>query len=325
MAGSSASSGSRVLFRWHRAQARVVLQIRAERPASVPGAVHDVTRPCQAAVPFSQTSDPGPWLRLAPPPPQTTREDEERPTTLRPRHAPFPGCPGRAGPAGAASLRSPPLQWRPLHWAAPNAPRLCSSSPRRSRTPFLQLDRRAACAPPRPGGRGVCGAAGRAGPPVSPLVSRPGPPEEAWPGCWTLGSLGGAQPPTPTPGRREALAARAESASPALHAAVPAPGAAAPRAPRKRLRTPAPRKVTERRLRPRGPPAPGNRTGSPGRPRTVSPRHRGGRWRCCASLAGGRALTDGHVTLPSLAHDAVAAWTQMERGGRAAPSSPAVS
>lgn len=121
MAGSSASSGSRVLFRWHRAQARVVLQIRAERPASVPGAVHDVTRPCQAAVPFSQTSDPGPWLRLALPPPQTTREDEERPTTLRPRHAPFPGCPGRAGPAGAASLRSPPLQRRPLHWAAPNA------------------------------------------------------------------------------------------------------------------------------------------------------------------------------------------------------------
>ncbi|XP_023393810.1 janus kinase and microtubule-interacting protein 3 [Pteropus vampyrus] len=110
---------------------------------------------------------------------------------------------------------------------------------------------------------------------------RPGP------GCWTLGSLGGAQPPTPTPGRRESLARRAESACLALHTHPPgsrhgcptgseeeAPNAGAPQNDRMRA-------AAARPTRPREP-GPVHLDARGPCPRDTV----GGRRRCCASLAG---------------------------------------
>ncbi|XP_039691910.1 janus kinase and microtubule-interacting protein 3 [Pteropus medius] len=110
---------------------------------------------------------------------------------------------------------------------------------------------------------------------------RPGP------GCWTLGSLGGAQPPTPTPGRHESLARRAESACLALHTHPPgsrhgcptgseeeAPNAGAPQNDRMRA-------AAARATRPREP-GPVHLDARGPCPRDTV----GGRRRCCASLAG---------------------------------------
>lgn len=94
----------------------------------------------------------------------------------------FPGCPERAGPAGAASFRAPSLQPPPPHTAGgPPTPRVSvlpasggpgprsSSWTREQRAPRL-----------RPEGAVSAGLRVHADRPVSALVSRPGPLEEAW-------------------------------------------------------------------------------------------------------------------------------------------------
>lgn len=84
--------------------------------------------------------------------------------------------------------------------------------------------------------------------------------------------------------------------------------------------------MTECGLRPQGPPAPGNPdrfTWTPEDRVPVTPW--GGDGDAVPPLLGPRALTDGHVTLPSRAHDAVPARAQMERADRADASSPGVS